>query len=102
MIRRPPRSTLFPYTTLFRSSSPVVPLCRLERCGTARRCHCPALRTQRSTSDRNRTPLTSSHPIIPYAFFCSKKQRPPLPCPQRPPPQTPIRTVPPSPHSPLL
>src|ERR1035441_10287631 len=65
MIRRPPRSTLFPYTTLFRSSSAAciaVPL----KGGKL------ALRRQR-TSDRKSTRLNSSHLGISYAVFCLKK-----------------------------
>src|SRR5256885_9392338 len=93
MIRRPPRSTLFPYTTLFRSG----------------RCHCggqttfnPAMRTEFGVSkieiakqaianaaavlnstdkvgvvglDRKSTRLNSSHLVISYAVFCLKKKR---------------------------
>src|SRR2546427_8102831 len=73
MIRRPPRSTLFPYTTLFRSrrgrpSSPrrsVRRTCRGER---ARRCS-PGRR------DRKSTRLNSSHSQISYAVFCLKKKK---------------------------
>src|SRR6195256_3169889 len=65
MIRRPPRSTLFPYTTLFRSRSPARPrgsaapapiLCRGEE------------------QDRKSTRLNSSHRCISYAVFCLKKK----------------------------
>src|SRR5476649_2975100 len=67
MIRRPPRSTLFPYTTLFRSrnsthrrsrtgySSPASPRCR--------------------AGDRKSTRLNSSHTVISYAVFCLKKTK---------------------------
>src|SRR5260221_3698639 len=68
MIRRPPRSTLFPYTTLFRSASsarPGRPPC--NRHGTA--C-APA--GQRA--DRKSTRLNSSHTVISYAVFCLKKK----------------------------
>src|SRR6266850_4030896 len=62
MIRRPPRSTLFPYTTLFRS----------------RRCRGPGCRApgRRSSSwrDRKSTRLNSSHLVISYAVFCLKKK----------------------------
>src|SRR6266487_3397576 len=65
MIRRPPRSTLFPYTTLFRSRAPVDP--------AARR---PTRRRPRNarTRDRKSTRLNSSHPSISYAVFCLKKK----------------------------
>src|SRR5437899_4130212 len=61
MIRRPPRSTLFPYTTLFRSGR-VWP----DPCGRPR----PAF----SWSDRKSTRLNSSHLGISYAVFCLKKK----------------------------
>src|SRR3712207_7415964 len=88
MIRRPPRSTLFPYTTLFRS---------------VRRCERPAVRGARARvlrgharrrepplphrgprrprrEDRKSTRLSSSHANISYAVFCLKKKTPiPLP-----------------------
>src|SRR5256885_3420184 len=64
MIRRPPRSTLFPYTTLFRSPLP----CWTT---TAARCWAPAATT---TSDRKSTRLNSSHLVISYAVFCLKKK----------------------------
>src|SRR3712207_8180036 len=96
MIRRPPRSTLFPYTTLFRSPSP---------CGTASRCSCwtrrgtatgdrggeggpvtnpelaeevlddPDLLRARDPRDRKSTRLNSSHANISYAVFCLKKKK---------------------------
>src|SRR5947207_5922556 len=65
MIRRPPRSTLFPYTTLFRS---VIrgPWClnwsQLIKCEDWRR-------------DRKSTRLNSSHTVISYAVFCLKKKK---------------------------
>src|SRR6267378_4431862 len=64
MIRRPPRSTLFPYTTLFRSrQEPRSP--RPERCRpTAHYCR-----------DRKSTRLNSSHVEISYAVFCLKKKK---------------------------
>src|SRR6266581_5578596 len=46
MIRRPPRSTLFPYTTLFRSPSPPIPKCSSSACGMCRR-----LRSEEHTSE---------------------------------------------------
>src|SRR3989442_10481931 len=73
MIRRPPRSTLFPYTTLFRStSSPSFRSARShsEGCGCCHR----ARFDRRSTSvDRKSTRLNSSHVRISYAVFCLKK-----------------------------
>src|SRR3989442_15874628 len=68
MIRRPPRSTLFPYTTLFRSPS------------CARACTCrAALSRGRPNSwpcpDRKSTRLNSSHVRISYAVFCLKKKK---------------------------
>src|ERR1039458_3524862 len=65
MIRRPPRSTLFPYTTLFRSGDP-----DLQRRRKAR-----LLRNQsRQFLDRKSTRLNSSHLGISYAVFCLKKK----------------------------
>src|SRR5256886_8716060 len=95
MIRRPPRSTLFPYTTLFRSgdSAPA------KTCGQQRDLHFPALRSVRflaalgalrelvvaprnhfdrshvSVQDRKSTRLNSSHSQISYAVFCLKKKK---------------------------
>src|SRR5690242_21155246 len=72
MIRRPPRSTLFPYTTLFRS-------------GSGRHCDravhaIPEIRCRRSGMefqelDRKSTRLNSSHMSISYAVFCLKKKK---------------------------
>src|SRR6266496_6198630 len=64
MIRRPPRSTLFPYTTLFRS-------------GPARLRFARPLRPPRRawTRDRKSTRLNSSHVEISYAVFCLKKKK---------------------------
>src|SRR5438876_4608024 len=67
MIRRPPRSTLFPYTTLFRSVPP--PQCLPGSAGH-RRSPCDAAVRQ----DRKSTRLNSSHPSISYAVFCLKKK----------------------------
>src|SRR6266487_5252615 len=63
MIRRPPRSTLFPYTTLFRSR-------RSRRPAGAE--HRP--RPRHTRRDRKSTRLNSSHPSISYAVFCLKKK----------------------------
>src|SRR5438034_9620275 len=75
MIRRPPRSTLFPYTTLFRSESarhpPSLYLCRRARRRAA--VHSVLLRL-RALRDRKSTRLNSSHTVISYAVFCLKKK----------------------------
>src|SRR2546426_1692403 len=73
MIRRPPRSTLFPYTTLFRSHSPgarPAPLARelLVLEGAHRQLRVQLFR------DRKSTRLNSSHLVISYAVFCLKKK----------------------------
>src|SRR6478672_12776409 len=73
MIRRPPRSTLFPYTTLFRPAEPA----GRDRTGHARRpLRGPrhALRAGRR-ADRKSTRLNSSHDQISYAVFCLKKKK---------------------------
>src|SRR5256884_4962681 len=70
MIRRPPRSTLFPYTTLFRSAPPSLPL-RAHGHAAAVRVAC--LRPARG--DRKSTRLNSSHGYISYAVFCLKKKK---------------------------
>src|SRR3990172_2122203 len=66
MIRRPPRSTLFPYTTLFRS-----PLPQATNSTVTLACFFPGARgrTRISTSDRKSTRLNSSHGYISYALF---------------------------------
>src|SRR5438105_10581703 len=70
MIRRPPRSTLFPYTTLFRS--------RVDRHLSSPR-RFPLLSLMRivadAVSDRKSTRLNSSHEWISYAVFCLKKKK---------------------------
>src|SRR2546426_1673511 len=74
MIRRPPRSTLFPYTTLFRS--PVVQELRFRR--QERRLRQRPRRQQlsrRRDRDRKSTRLNSSHLVISYAVFCLKKKK---------------------------
>src|SRR6516164_10923894 len=66
MIRRPPRSTLFPYTTLFRSLSEVLPARPRPR---------PAIPCAAGPArDRKSTRLNSSHSSISYAVFCLKKK----------------------------
>src|SRR3989442_2658206 len=86
MIRRPPRSTLFPYTTLFRSHELAAPGDRIggaasERAERQRReamhvlertLHCVSDFT--SGGDRKSTRLNSSHVRISYAVFCLKKK----------------------------
>src|SRR5215208_7391991 len=68
MIRRPPRSTLFPYTTLFRSR--VRRLLALEGQPQDRLARRPD-----DTRDRKSTRLNSSHVAISYAVFCLKKKK---------------------------
>src|SRR5258708_31044794 len=86
MIRRPPRSTLFPYTTLFRSRErPALLLSRLEvrhhrpvhRDSVRARqpTPLPAHEAQELSADRKSTRLNSSHQIISYAVFCLKKKK---------------------------
>src|SRR6516164_322530 len=67
MIRRPPRSTLFPYTTLFRSERRSRALDRARRRGFLPRGVRPP--------DRKSTRLNSSHSSISYAVFCLKKKK---------------------------
>src|SRR2546422_7328105 len=78
MIRRPPRSTLFPYTTLFRSLH-VVGRDRNRFLGLAqgaarRRVHVRGARPD-PVADRKSTRLNSSHGYISYAVFCLKKKK---------------------------
>src|SRR5688572_31701554 len=70
MIRRPPRSTLFPYTTLFRSGQVGQPL----GLGAARLLRDQRLRPAQKARDRKSTRLNSSHSQISYAVFCLKKK----------------------------
>src|SRR5947199_7064889 len=84
MLRRPPRSTLFPYTTLFRSQ--ICPgadrdaglrhVYDLGRVGKVNRKYAPAATFLRGvTADRKSTRLNSSHLGISYAVFCLKKKK---------------------------
>src|SRR5256885_10686393 len=97
MIRRPPRSTLFPYTTLFRSRSHSQTLCRVGRPNSRRNSWStwlshssiardpagtpanfsgtPVVWQTASSRDRKSTRLNSSHLVISYAVFCLKKKK---------------------------
>src|SRR4030088_3715641 len=68
MIRRPPRSTLFPYTTLFRSFSSGKTSCSIAPFP-------PTHGTRHRVADRKSTRLNSSHSTISYAVFCLKKTK---------------------------
>src|SRR5260221_3301872 len=70
MIRRPPRSTLFPYTTLFRSHK--IHVWDVE---TAREVMPPWTHHANQGIDRKSTRLNSSHTVISYAVFCLKKKK---------------------------
>src|SRR5256885_8176019 len=72
MIRRPPRSTLFPYTTLFRSPYRQRAADHLRGQGPCARWH-GGPHTQ--AADRKSTRLNSSHLVISYAVFCLKKKK---------------------------
>src|SRR2546430_4650572 len=77
MIRRPPRSTLFPYTTLFRSNLGATG-CEDCECQSGVRSGKPApvgYDPRASCSDRKSTRLNSSHSQISYAVFCLKKKK---------------------------
>src|SRR5256885_12087326 len=71
MIRRPPRSTLFPYTTLFRSFARFDPLAQSRRELSRRG---PGA-LGRGRKDRKSTRLNSSHLVISYAVFCLKNKK---------------------------
>src|SRR2546427_4652533 len=73
MIRRPPRSTLFPYTTLFRSRLPEAHLIGEDR--AAAHVAQDALGHVDLVRDRKSTRLNSSHSQISYAVFCLKKKK---------------------------
>src|SRR5258708_18863781 len=91
MIRRPPRSTLFPYTTLFRSRQSYQTTARLPVVGSSEifgrnwllavlssLTRTGALQVvPLSSEDRKSTRLNSSHQIISYAVFCLKNKRKP-------------------------
>src|SRR5215510_15193617 len=73
MIRRPPRSTLFPYTTLFRSAGDARQNQRAVGAVDRRRSRAGSGDQQRQ--DRKSTRLNSSHVAISYAVFCLKKKK---------------------------
>src|SRR5690348_17839320 len=70
ILRRPPTSTLFPYTTLFRSYSCTVNATNMNGTGV----DSPASTAFVPSTDRKSTRLNSSHPSISYAVFCLKKK----------------------------
>src|SRR5438132_9964286 len=84
MIRRPPRSTLFPYTTLFRSvgenvaffTFTVPQYCVTHSCNyVIKSVHLGTNLTPHRRADRKSTRLNSSHTVISYAVFCLKKKK---------------------------
>src|SRR2546429_6506735 len=88
MIRRPPRSTLFPYTTLFRSRVPILSGCSKKDLQTIAKAIKPIRHAAGSVVategepgaglfiiDRKSTRLNSSHGYISYAVFCLKKKK---------------------------
>src|SRR5258708_31021097 len=87
MIRRPPRSTLFPYTTLFRSQrqdhralgrgQPLLSRAATRRLAGQARSFLEVRDGEKrlATPDRKSTRLNSSHQIISYAVFCLKKKK---------------------------
>src|SRR5256885_5238325 len=75
MIRRPPRSTLFPYTTLFRSSPiPIITAPWPSTC-TSPPSTVASMCLASVSPDRKSTRLNSSHLVISYAVFCLKKKK---------------------------
>src|SRR5256885_17235960 len=82
MIRRPPRSTLFPYTTLFRSPA-IIFIDEIDCVGRSRKADTHpehqqtinALLAAMDGLDRKSTRLNSSHLVISYAVFCLKKKK---------------------------
>src|SRR5256885_2527366 len=82
MIRRPPRSTLFPYTTLFRSVAPQITVEVVHVTTAGDRDQTGKLSSfgglgvfTREVQDRKSTRLNSSHLVISYAVFCLKKKK---------------------------
>src|SRR5256885_9298714 len=101
MIRRPPRSTLFPYTTLFRSvygleshagvapedgisaikiAAEAISAMRLGRIDEETTANIGIIEGGKATKDRKSTRLNSSHLVISYAVFCLKKKNSRAPC----------------------
>src|SRR5260221_5353813 len=74
MIRRPPRSTLFPYTTLFRSFVPLMDVAMVAVSRSHTRPMCLSSQPLETNPDRKSTRLNSSHTVISYAVFCLKKK----------------------------
>src|SRR5947207_8559900 len=76
MLRRPPRSTLFPYTTLFRSGVGIGTISRVLNSSSqvSRETRARVLEAIRRLGDRKSTRLNSSHTVISYAVFCLKKK----------------------------
>src|SRR3989442_7640322 len=74
MIRRPPRSTLFPYTTLFRSVGGCPSLGQPQRSLIAQKNTTESRVAPLNRQDRKSTRLNSSHVRISYAVFCLKKK----------------------------
>src|SRR5256885_13130050 len=74
MIRRPPRSTLFPYTTLFRSLAGLQGFVGVDPARDRSRLVPRHSARGRSAADRKSTRLNSSHLVISYAVFCLKKK----------------------------
>src|SRR5438132_2331021 len=77
MLRRPPRSTLFPYTTLFRSNEPkALPSVPMSTgTSSASSPKCSSAPRPLAPTDRKSTRLNSSHTVISYAVFCLKKKK---------------------------
>src|SRR2546429_4400044 len=72
MIRRPPRSTLFPYTTLFRSPMHFISAEKRQGLGPLWN---SIIQAHKAATDRKSTRLNSSHGYISYAVFCLKKKK---------------------------
>src|SRR2546422_4861723 len=76
MIRRPPRSTLFPYTTLFRSLTDCIISSHVSAATVTACQHTTTMiAAPPSAQDRKSTRLNSSHGYISYAVFCLKKKK---------------------------
>src|SRR5688572_31789244 len=102
MLRRPPRSTLFPYTTLFRSAAldeadaedgyGLLGRVGVRLAGRVVEARDRDQRRHAQRGDRKSTRLNSSHSQISYAVFCLKKKKKRSPHPQQPPIDSPPRT----------